>query len=47
MQPELIETILVDAEHRVPLLARHLRRLSSRARRWATPGAATRCKATS
>ncbi len=27
MQPELIETILVDAEHRVPLLARHLRRL--------------------
>ena len=27
MQPELIETILVDAERRVPLLARHLHRL--------------------
>ncbi|MGS1007308.1 aminotransferase class IV family protein [Achromobacter anxifer] len=29
MQPELIETILVDAERRVPLLARHLKRLEA------------------
>ncbi|WP_454693284.1 aminotransferase class IV family protein [Achromobacter aegrifaciens] len=29
MQPELIETILVDAERRVPLLARHLKRLET------------------
>ncbi|MBO1016245.1 aminotransferase class IV family protein [Achromobacter sp. SD115] len=29
MQPELIETILVDAERRVPLLARHLQRLET------------------
>ena len=29
MQPELIETILVDAERRVPLLARHLARLEA------------------
>lgn len=29
MQPELIETILVDAEQRVPLLARHLKRLEA------------------
>ncbi|MBB1595061.1 aminotransferase class IV family protein [Achromobacter sp. UMC46] len=29
MQPELIETILVDAEQRVPLLARHLQRLEA------------------
>ena len=29
MQPELIETILVDAEQRVPLLTRHLQRLEA------------------
>ncbi|KGD98924.1 aminobenzoate synthetase [Achromobacter sp. RTa] len=29
MQPELIETILVDAERRVPLLSRHLKRLEA------------------
>ncbi|WMD18410.1 aminotransferase class IV family protein [Achromobacter seleniivolatilans] len=29
MQPELIETILVDAEGNVPLLARHLKRLEA------------------
>ncbi|MGE8686812.1 MAG: aminotransferase class IV family protein [Achromobacter sp.] len=29
MQPELIETILVDAERRVPLLSRHLTRLEA------------------
>ncbi|HEY9274144.1 aminotransferase class IV family protein [Achromobacter sp.] len=29
MQPELIETILVDAEQRVPLLDRHLKRLEA------------------
>ena len=29
MQPELIETILVDAQRRMPLLARHLKRLEA------------------
>ena len=33
MQPELIETILVDAQRRMPLLARHLKRLEASCKR--------------
>ena len=47
MQPELIETILVDAQRRMPLLARHLKRLEAPARRWTMPGPAPPSRPTS